>query len=108
MVHGVPVLSFPGNPVSTVVSFEVFLRPVLRELAGLPAIAAEIVPVTTDLRSPAGRRELRGRRVVGGVEPVSGIGSHLIVAMAAADVLIDVPAEVTSVLAGSPVRVLPL
>lgn len=109
VVDGVPVFSFPGNPVSTVVSFEVFLRPVLRELAGLPAQTAEILPVTADLRSPAGRRQfLRGRRVVGGVAPVSGAGSHLIVAMAAADVLIDVPAEVTVVLAGSPVRVLPL
>ena len=34
---GVPVLGFPGNPVSCLVSFEMFLRPVLADLFGSPA-----------------------------------------------------------------------
>ena len=34
--EGVPVLCFPGNPVSTQLSFEVFVAPLLREVAGLP------------------------------------------------------------------------
>ena len=33
---GVPLLGFPGNPVSCLVSFEMFLRPVLSELFGSP------------------------------------------------------------------------
>ena len=40
VVDGTPVLSFPGNPVSTLISFEVFVRPILRRLAGLPALAS--------------------------------------------------------------------
>lgn len=106
VVHDTPVLSFPGNPVSTMVSFEVFARPVLREIAGLPPIPVETMPIHTELHSPSGKRQFaRGRRVGDGVEPVSGPGSHLIVTMAQADVLIDIPEEVTSVQAGSTVRV---
>jgi molybdopterin molybdotransferase len=105
VVDGVPVLSFPGNPVSTVVSFEVFLRPVLRELAGLAPVAVDTLPLTAALRSPAGKRQfLRGRRTSDGVEPIGG-GSHHIVTMAAAEVLIDVPAEVTELPAGASAQV---
>ena len=32
----VPVVAFPGNPVSALLSFEMFLRPVLRTAAALP------------------------------------------------------------------------
>jgi molybdopterin molybdotransferase len=42
------------------------------------------------------------------VLPVAGPGSHLVAAMARADVLIDVPAEVAVLEAGVPVSVLPL
>ena len=35
-VGGVPFLAFPGNPVSCLVSFEMFLRPALSALTGLP------------------------------------------------------------------------
>lgn len=109
VLDGVAVLSFPGNPVSAMVSFEIFARPVLRDLAGLRTVAVETLPVTTDLVSPAGRRQFRrGRRTDDAVEVVSGPQSHLIAGMALADVLIDIPEEVTSVPAGSPVGVLAL
>jgi molybdopterin molybdotransferase len=42
------------------------------------------------------------------VYPAGGPGSHLIVAMAGADVLIDVPDETDFIGAGSTVSVLPL
>ncbi|MFX0575216.1 gephyrin-like molybdotransferase Glp [Nocardia nepalensis] len=118
VVDGVPVLSFPGNPVSTMVSFEVFARPILRRLAGLPEVEIYEVPLRDAVRSPEGRRQfLRGRLVRDdaaapglhrnpeAVEVVSGPGSHLIAGMAWADVLIDVPAEVTALPVGAPVRV---
>ncbi|WP_282784225.1 molybdopterin-binding protein, partial [Nocardia sp. CC201C] len=106
VVDGVPVVSFPGNPVSTAVSFEVFARPILRELAGLPPVDTTELALLESVRSPAGRRQfLRGRRTDGGVALVAGPGSHLIASMAAADVLIDIPAEVTELPAGTPVRV---
>jgi len=103
---GVPVLSFPGNPVSTMVSFEVFARPILRELAGLPPVPTHDVALLDPVRSPAGRRQfLRGRLDDAGVWLASGPGSHLVAAMAHADVLIDIAPEITELAAGSIVKV---
>ncbi|MBH0781651.1 molybdopterin molybdotransferase MoeA [Nocardia bovistercoris] len=106
VLDGVPVLSFPGNPVSTMVSYEVFARPVLRELAGLPPVTVRAERLVEPVRSPAGRRQfLRGRLTEAGVESVSGPGSHLVAGMAWADVLIDIPAEATDLPAGATVHV---
>lgn len=107
VVAGVPVLSFPGNPVSTQVSFTVFLRDLLRASAGLAAAPVETAPLAAGLRSVAGKRQfLRGRRLPDGtVEQVAGPSSHLVAAMARADVLIDVPAETETLAAGDDVTV---
>lgn len=112
---GVPVISFPGNPVSTQVSFVVFLRPILRALTGLPPLAAAELPLASPVSSVPGKRQfLRGRYVDVAsqsglperrVEVVSGPSSHLVAAMAAADVLIDIPLEDTQLDAGRDVRV---
>jgi molybdopterin molybdotransferase len=103
--RGVPVVCFPGNPVSSQLSFALFLAPLLRETAGLPPIARTSLPLAAPLVSSPGRRQfLRGRRTAdGGVETVAGPGSHLVAALAAADVLIDVPAEVTALPVGATV-----
>lgn len=109
LVDEVPVLTFPGNPVSTMVSFEVFVRPVLRRAAGLPPVAHADATLTHAVTSVPGKRQfLRGRRSGTGVEVVSGPGSHLVAALAWADVLIDVPADVASLAAGDRVKVWPL
>ncbi|SDD78614.1 molybdopterin molybdotransferase MoeA [Rhodococcus tukisamuensis] len=109
VVDGVPVLSFPGNPVSTLVSFEVFARPLLLRAAGLAPVHAGARALAGPLTSPAGRRQfLRGRLVDEGVRLESGPGSHLVAALARADVLIDVPADVTTMEAGENVQVWPL
>lgn len=106
VIDGIPVLSFPGNPVSTMVSFDVFARPVLRWLAGLPEIRTADLELLDPIRSPTGRRQfLRGRVADNTVALVAGPGSHLIATMANADVLIDIPAEVTDLPAGATVRV---
>ena len=46
------------------------------------------------------RQFLRARRTADGIELVAGPGSHLVAAMAWADVLIDIPAAVTELGAG--------
>lgn len=69
--HGarVPIFTLPGNPVSAYVSFQVFVKPALRVMQGLPAEppAAEravTATLTAPVRSPAGLRHyLRGRLV---------------------------------------------
>ena len=108
-VRGVPVVCLPGNPVSAQVSFTVFVRPLLRAAVGLPPIHAVPMPLAAAVHSPNGKRQwLRGVVKGGSVHPVGGPGSHLVVAMAGADVLIDVPADTDFVGAGSTVSVLPL
>lgn len=96
----VPVLGLPGNPVSALVAYELFGRPLLRRLAGHPeprrqrvvAIAAEGFP-----RRPDGKVHLLrvrasvdsdGRLLVRGA---GGQSSHQLHAMAAANALAFVP-----------------
>ncbi|MGN9814523.1 molybdotransferase-like divisome protein Glp [Streptomyces sp. SD11] len=105
-----PLLALPGNPVSSYVSFELFVRPAIRTLAGLDDVHRPTTRATlrTDkaLTSPAGRRQfLRGRYADGEVTPVGGAGSHLIAALAHADALIVVPETVESVEPGTEVDV---
>ncbi len=102
----VPVVCFPGNPVSSQLSFELFVAPLLRELAGLPAAARETRVLDSGVRSVAGRRQfLRGRRAGDhGVTTVAGPSSHLVAALAASDVLIVIPEAVTELAAGDSVE----
>jgi len=108
--EGVPVISFPGNPVSTQISFEVFVAPLLRRVAGLPAATRAPRTLVTDVSSIAGKRQfLRGRTVEGGrVEVVAGPGSHLVAGLAASDVLIDIPETTTDLKAGDTVETIEL
>jgi molybdopterin molybdotransferase len=111
----VPIVTLPGNPVSSYVSFEQFVLPAIRKLMGrAPYVRPEADAVLTHaLRSPDGRRQFaRGTlSVVDGhlaVTPVGTQGSHLIGDLAESDALIVVPESVTSVDAGETVTVLPL
>jgi molybdopterin molybdotransferase len=62
-------------------------------------------PLVGEVRSMAGKRQfLRGRVLDGGVAPVSGPGSHLVAGLAAADVLLVVPEDVTELRAGEAVE----
>ncbi|MFD7747637.1 gephyrin-like molybdotransferase Glp [Streptomyces sp. NPDC059698] len=103
-----PLLALPGNPVSSYVSFELFVRPAIRALMGLDDVRRPTVRARLDadeaLTSPEGRRQfLRGRYDAeeGTVKPVGGSGSHLIAALAQADALIVVDEDVVSVEPGT-------
>ncbi|MFD5566988.1 molybdotransferase-like divisome protein Glp [Streptomyces cadmiisoli] len=105
-----PLLALPGNPVSSYVSFELFVRPAIRTLMGLEDVhrPRTRATLTTDraLTSPKGRRQfLRGSHSDGRVTPVGGAGSHLVAALAHADALIVVPEDVESVEPGAEVEV---
>ncbi|WP_280701077.1 gephyrin-like molybdotransferase Glp [Kitasatospora sp. GP82] len=105
---GVPLLALPGNPVSSYISFELFVRPVIRTMLGSTDIHRPVVRAVcpVELRSPAGRRQfLRGWYQDGEVRPVGGEGSHLVGALARANCLIAVPEETTSLSGGSAVDV---
>lgn len=113
-VLGRPVFGLPGNPVSSMVSFELFARPALRQMTGhrelfrpeMPAIADEPLP-----RRPDGKLHLV--RVVATadsdgrlhVRSSGGQGSHLLRAMALSNALALLP-DGDGVEAGGTVKVL--
>jgi molybdopterin molybdotransferase len=110
-----PFFGLPGNPVSAYVSFEVFVRPALRRMLGVAPISRPVVRarITESMTSSPGKRSyVRGWVSVEEgtytVRPVGGTGSHLIASLAAANSLIVVPEDVTTVDAGSPVSVMML
>lgn len=112
-VAGVPIVTLPGNPVSALVSFEVFVRPVLREAMGLPHATRpqRDAVLTENCTSPSGKRQFRR-----GVLSVDGSGdatvtsygppaSHHLRWLASANCLLVIPEDVTEIAAGSTVRV---
>jgi molybdopterin molybdotransferase len=106
----VAVVTLPGNPVSSLVSFEVFVRPVLRAALGHPQPGRPRVRarLAEPLDSPPGRRQFRRGRlnaVDGTVTAVGAPGSHLLAALARADCLLVVGEETTRVEAGEVVEV---
>lgn len=103
----VPVVSFPGNPVSALVSFEVFLRPVLAAAAGLPASRPAVdLPAADAATSPAAKHQVRRGRVADGrVHFVGGPSSHLLAHYAAATHLVHVPVGTAAVEPGDPLTV---
>jgi molybdopterin molybdotransferase len=105
------VFGLPGNPVSTLVGFELFVRPALRALEGErdPGPRWEAGTLARPVRRNAVRDELvRARRTDEGLDPLGGQESHMIVRAAAADALVHVPRGDGQLAAGEPVRFLPL
>ncbi|GAB3464750.1 gephyrin-like molybdotransferase Glp [Kineococcus endophyticus] len=112
--QGVPVFTLPGNPVSSFVSFEVFVRPALRRMLGdegpdpqRPRVRA--VAGTGWTSPPAKEQYVRAAWTRGAdgrfvVEPVSGHGSHLVTALARATCLAVVPVGVAEVAPGDEVE----
>ncbi|WP_239375991.1 gephyrin-like molybdotransferase Glp [Frankia sp. Cj5] len=110
VIDGVPVFTLPGNPVSALVSFELFVRPALLRLRGLASVRRPTLVVTTahELRSPRGRRSyLRARLAASdaGRPPVAHVlglqGAHQLSALAVADALLIVPEDSADVPAGT-------
>lgn len=107
---GRAIITLPGNPVSALVSFEVFVRPALRDALGLPdpqrprraAVLAEAVG------SPPGRRQFRR----GVYHPESGTvtsygppASHHLRWLASSNCLLEIGEDVTELAAGEQVLV---
>lgn len=109
----VPIFTLPGNPVSSYLSFQLFVAPALRTMMGLPAgdPARVEARLTHALTSPPARRQfLRGAYdpATGSVSPVGGPGSHLVGYLAEADALIVIPEDATALPVGATVEVIPL
>lgn len=98
-IRGVPVFGLPGNPVSAYVSFEVFVRPVLRVLQGRHDLHRPAVQAVLDeeVETPPGKRTFlrvrlarrRDGRLV--ATPTGPQGSHVLTSVVQADGLAEIP-----------------
>jgi len=109
------VFGLPGNPVSSFVGFELFVRPALRKMAGvaIPGPMFVPVPLTADLATENDRPTYAPatlKRTSGGlrVQPAGWFGSADLRGLLATDALIALSAGVVSFAAGFPVPTLPL
>ena len=110
--RNVPLFALPGNPVSSYVSFEVFVRPALRRLMG--RAPEQRVTLTARLEhalsSPPGRAQV-ARAVATHTEegwradPVWGQASHFVADLARANAFVFIPAGTTRVEAGDAVDI---
>ncbi|WP_448630712.1 molybdopterin-binding protein [Cellulomonas soli] len=113
---GTPLCALPGNPVSSFVSFELFVRPALLRLRGLADVHRPTATALVDdgWRTPPGRAQVMPVRFAPGEPPhvqratPGGSGSHLVARLALADGLALVPADVEQVDPGDQVTVLRL
>ena len=115
---GPPWLGLPGNPVSTMVTFELFVRPVIRRLLGhtlpfrrtVPVVVAEAITL-----GPRLRHYLRATVSAGASpgDPLSARltgpqGSGILTSMARATALLIVPEDMPAVAAGTTLQALVL
>jgi molybdopterin molybdotransferase len=109
-VAGTAIVTLPGNPVSALVSFEVFIRPALRSAMGLPDAQRprRTAELAETLTAPSGKRQFR-RGVFdaadGTVVSHGPPGSHHLGWLPSANCLLDVPTEVIEIPAGSVVQI---
>jgi molybdopterin molybdotransferase len=113
-VRATPVFGLPGNPVSALAAYEVFVRPALLAMQGRnsdrPSVQARL---TEPFGQPPGRLHLvraqcwmeAERRLV---RPVGAQGAGMVHALAAANAWMVVPPEVEHLPAGAPVEVWPM
>jgi molybdopterin molybdotransferase len=113
--EGTLVFGLPGNPVSCLVCFELFVRPAVLALQGAAQPAPRFAAGT--LAAAIGRNGARDElaRARSSLEdgavvlrPVAGQESHMIVRAAEADALVLVPRGEGELAAGATVRYLPL
>ena len=102
------VFGLPGNPVSSLVSLELFVRPALLALQGLadPGPLYEAAVLASPLRRNPARAHLARARAVTSpsgttLEPLSGQESHMIARAASANALVLVPAGEGELAAGA-------
>lgn len=97
-VASVPVIGLPGNPVSALVTFELFARPLIRRMLGLSGSGRMILPAVAQERMPKDEERRAYLRVqlargADGLEarPAGGQASSQLRPMATANALLIVP-----------------
>ena len=110
----IPYIGLPGNPVSSFVGFEVFLRPALNKMAGVTNWSRLIIKstlkenVTSDGRESFLRVHLDSIGESLAVHLTGHQGSGNLYSLVQANALMRVPAGVTELSVGSQVEIWPL
>jgi molybdopterin molybdotransferase len=109
-IGGTPFFGLPGNPTSTMVGFELFVRPALRKMAGFSSLTRPrvVAVLSHDVKKKVDRRYfLRGRLTPSGEGYSAAISgnqsSALLTAMHRGNCLISLPEGVDFVPAGATV-----
>ena len=109
LLAGKPWIGLPGNPVSTMVTFELFVRPVIRRLLGHPLPFRRTVTVCVGEPITLGPRLRHFLRAIVEPEGAGGVltarltgpqGSGILTSMARANALLIVPEDRATVAVG--------
>lgn len=113
MLNGRPMFGLPGNPVASMVTFEIFVRPAILKMMGHKKIFRPIIDATikSDLKKKEQRRHFIRASVqsdVDGyaVETTGDQGSHMMTSMTKANGLIIFHENETDIKAGDKVKVM--
>ncbi|MGD9525264.1 molybdopterin molybdotransferase MoeA [Pseudonocardia sp.] len=106
--HGIPVIALPGNPLACWVGFELFVRPAISALCGVPGRPRLTARSSVALRAAPGRVTVVPSTLdvaAGVVSPVRTVGSHSFRALSAADCFVELDATGVAIAAGDVVPV---
>ncbi|HEX5436068.1 MAG TPA: gephyrin-like molybdotransferase Glp [Gemmatimonadaceae bacterium] len=114
MLRGVPWIGLPGNPVSTMVTFDLFVRPMLRRMLGHTRLFRRPVPVTLEEPVSIGAQLTHFLRAVVTVQDDGRMtarltgpqGSGILTSMTTANALLVVPEDRPRVEAGEQLHAL--
>jgi len=115
MIQGVPHLGLPGNPVSSMITFELFARPAILKMMGKPVTQKPMVEATSEnyIKNTDGRR-VYARAIVRKegdryfASTTGPQGSGILTSMSMANALAIVPEDVDAIKEGDTVRALML
>jgi molybdopterin molybdotransferase len=113
-LHGMPWIGLPGNPVSTMVTFDLFVRPVMRRMLGHTRLYRRPVTVTLEEPVKIGAKLTHFLRAIVTVQPDHTLsarltgpqGSGILTSMSLANALLVIPEERPRVAAGETVHAL--
>jgi molybdopterin molybdotransferase len=109
-----PWIGLPGNPVSTMVTFELFVRPVMRRMLGHTRLYRRAIPVVLEEPVKIGAALTHFLRAIVSVKPDGSLsarltgpqGSGILTSMSVANALLVIPQERPQIEAGETVNAL--
>jgi molybdopterin molybdotransferase len=102
------VVALPGNPRAVLVAWHAYVRPMLAAMQGAlhPWPPSETLPLAAPVRWKGGRVDLRAGQLRNGqVHLLPDEGSHMLLGMCAAEVLVELPETGGELAAGAQVTV---